>query len=747
MDPPGGGLGEDRAAVGDHEGLVPLEGRVEVGDHPDQPRAGGPVGLEGGGVGLLVARAERAGPAGVLLDLGVAEHEGGGALGASGAHDHPAAGQGIEAELVHLRVAVSSWPSMAVPVCRALLTSCPADAVSCPLCRPAEPPDDRRYTYGTARFAPATSTRRAAGPVGVPLPGRRRRPGRGRGVRMGAVPAPPTPLAGSVATPTGPGYDVVLLGHVGCAVIGLLTVVVSGIQAARLLGAARRGRPVEASLSRYFAPGVNWAGRALYGVPLLGFALIAMSNGSISTGDPWVLTGLVLWAAAAAPGRGGVVAGRTADPGPSGRAARRCGARGPRCPAAGGGRARRRPGGAHGVRIGGRGGRRGAGRHGGDGRPALIDRRAGTRPIGAPASPYDRGVGGDAARRGIGVGGGARRILGRLAPLVALALTAVACAPAAAAGAAAAGAPPSELGQTRTVAVGRDRVLVTLRALRRPRTRAARTGCPQPALGFGPAGRSRRLVAQHRQDARRPVGLHCHPELRRDRVGRGRHRPGDLPAAVAGPRDLSWPGRSAAAGRPSRATPASPGRCGSPSTGRPAPPGRSAERGATHRSPGHRSSGHRSSGPVGPRLRSARKPREGDRRVASRRSTRPTGPGPGRACPGRPVRAGDRRGPPASRPTRWSGPLSRTAVRASSSSEARVPRPGPRATPARRRNQPARAGLAPPVDTATVTGPSRWTEGRMKVQWSASSALLTQTPARLGVAGHRAVHLGAGRWR
>ncbi len=121
---------------------------------------------------------------------------------------------------------------------------------------------------------------------------------------MGAVPAPPTPLAGSVATPTGPGYDVVLLGHVGCAVIGLLTVVVSGIQAARLLGAARRGRPVEASLSRYFAPGVNWAGRALYGVPLLGFALIAMSNGSISTGDPWVLTGLVLWAAATALAEG-----------------------------------------------------------------------------------------------------------------------------------------------------------------------------------------------------------------------------------------------------------------------------------------------------------------------------------------------------------------------------------------------------------------------------------------------------------
>ena len=32
----------------DHEGLVPLEGRVEVGDDPDQPAPAGPVGLEGG---------------------------------------------------------------------------------------------------------------------------------------------------------------------------------------------------------------------------------------------------------------------------------------------------------------------------------------------------------------------------------------------------------------------------------------------------------------------------------------------------------------------------------------------------------------------------------------------------------------------------------------------------------------------------------------------------------------------------
>ena len=47
----------------------------------------------------------------------------------------------------------------------------------------------------------------------------------------------------------------------------------------------------------------------------------------------------------------------------------------------------------------------------------------------------------------------------------------------------------------------------------------------------------------------------------------------------------------------------------------------------------------------------------------------------------------------------------------------------------RRRSHAASAGLAPPVETDTDTVPSRWTDGRKKVQWSASSALFTQMPA------------------
>ena len=42
VDPAGRGLGEDRAQVGDDHRGVAVEGRVQVGDDPDQPLAAGP---------------------------------------------------------------------------------------------------------------------------------------------------------------------------------------------------------------------------------------------------------------------------------------------------------------------------------------------------------------------------------------------------------------------------------------------------------------------------------------------------------------------------------------------------------------------------------------------------------------------------------------------------------------------------------------------------------------------------------
>jgi uncharacterized membrane protein len=48
-------------------------------------------------------------------------------------------------------------------------------------------------------------------------------------------------------------------------------------------------------LRRYFRPGVNWAGRTIYGIPVFGFALLGMSHGAYAMTDAWVLIGLVLF--------------------------------------------------------------------------------------------------------------------------------------------------------------------------------------------------------------------------------------------------------------------------------------------------------------------------------------------------------------------------------------------------------------------------------------------------------------------
>jgi hypothetical protein len=95
VDAAGAGLGEDRAAVGHDEGLVTLEGGIQIGHHPDQPVPGGAVGLEGRRGGLLVAGTERTGAL-VLVHPGCPGDEGVRSLGATGAHDDPAARQRVQ---------------------------------------------------------------------------------------------------------------------------------------------------------------------------------------------------------------------------------------------------------------------------------------------------------------------------------------------------------------------------------------------------------------------------------------------------------------------------------------------------------------------------------------------------------------------------------------------------------------------------------------------------------------------------
>lgn len=96
----------------------------------------------------------------------------------------------------------------------------------------------------------------------------------------------------------GAAYDVVLLGHVVAAVVGFGAVAVAGVYALLL----RRPGPPSVSVLRYYRPGVNWAGRITFLVPVLGVALVGMSHGSWSYNDHWVVGGLALWAVAALAG-------------------------------------------------------------------------------------------------------------------------------------------------------------------------------------------------------------------------------------------------------------------------------------------------------------------------------------------------------------------------------------------------------------------------------------------------------------
>jgi uncharacterized membrane protein len=96
--------------------------------------------------------------------------------------------------------------------------------------------------------------------------------------------------------PDGAAFDIVLLLHVACVVVGLATTAAAAATARRLRRRARSPAPLPEALRRYFQPGVNWAGRTVYGIPVFGFALLALSQGVYDLGDGWVLTGLALFA-------------------------------------------------------------------------------------------------------------------------------------------------------------------------------------------------------------------------------------------------------------------------------------------------------------------------------------------------------------------------------------------------------------------------------------------------------------------
>ena len=104
--------------------------------------------------------------------------------------------------------------------------------------------------------------------------------------------------------PDGPAFDIVLLLHVGCVVVGLVTTATAAATATRLRRLLGSPLPLPEPLRRYFRPGVNWAGRTIYGIPVFGFILLAMSHGAYALGQGWVLGGLAIFAAVALVGEG-----------------------------------------------------------------------------------------------------------------------------------------------------------------------------------------------------------------------------------------------------------------------------------------------------------------------------------------------------------------------------------------------------------------------------------------------------------
>ena len=134
-------------------------------------------------------------------------------------------------------------------------------------------------------------------------------------------------------------------------------------------------------------------------------------------------------------------------------------------------------------------------------------------------------------------------------------------------------------------------------------------------------------------------------------------------------------------------------------------------------------------------------------RPASRCRVAGTGPGsPARASSIRPAstsghhEVGDGRLPV----DRVGGPAGRSDGRPGPRRAARRRRraPGGRDPAIRSRSHRASAGLAPPVETATITGPSRWTAGSCTEPGSVAVGAVDQDAGGDGVGHHGSVHLG-----
>jgi hypothetical protein len=106
-------------------------------------------------------------------------------------------------------------------------------------------------------------------------------------------------MSGMHHQPDGAAFDIVLLLHVVCVVVGLVTTVTAAATGARLRRLLAASVPPPEPVRRYFRPGTNWAGRAIWCIPIFGFVLLAMSQGAYGLRDGWVTGGLIIFVAVA----------------------------------------------------------------------------------------------------------------------------------------------------------------------------------------------------------------------------------------------------------------------------------------------------------------------------------------------------------------------------------------------------------------------------------------------------------------
>ena len=255
------------------KGSSPSKAGIQVGHHPDEPAAARPVGLESGRRVLLVPGAEGAGAVEGIGRPGRAGDEG------MGRSERP----GLTTTQRPDRGSRRSW-FMAVPIgepcgpTSRLPSSHRFSFLSLP------PPLRYRFRrpVEAALFDPAGSWFPGRHPPGARSGGTcADAPAHRRGVRRGPPPARRL-RRGRRGDRTRRRHD--------------------GGTVARVRVASSAALPEP--LRRYFRPGFNWAGRIVYGIPVFGWLLVAMSSGAYSLGEGWVLAGLALFVAVVLVGEG-----------------------------------------------------------------------------------------------------------------------------------------------------------------------------------------------------------------------------------------------------------------------------------------------------------------------------------------------------------------------------------------------------------------------------------------------------------